>query len=199
MSSLTEREQQILDYIKKAVDEKGYPPSVREIGQAVGLNSTATVHSYLKRLEYKNCLRRDPEKPRAMEVLGKLKKPDFTLVPVLGHIAAGTPILAVENEEDVLVLSSELIGHGDFFALRVQGNSMIEAGIFDGDLVVVRRQPTAENGDIVAVLLEDEATVKRFYKENSHVRLQPENKTMEPILVKEANILGKVVSLVRSY
>jgi repressor LexA len=199
MTPLTEREQQILDYIKKMIDEKGYPPSVREIGQAVGLNSTATVHSYLKRLEYKSCLRRAPEKPRAMEVLGKLKTPDFTLVPVLGRIAAGTPILAVENEEDVFVLSSELIGHGDFFALRIRGNSMIEAGIFDGDLAVIRRQPTADNGDIVAVLLEDEATVKRFYKENSHVRLQPENKTMEPILVKEANILGKVVSLIRSY
>ncbi|KFD41522.1 LexA family transcriptional regulator [Peptococcaceae bacterium SCADC1_2_3] len=199
MSPLTEREQQILDFIIRVVDEKGYPPSIREIGQAVGLNSTATVHSYLKRLENKSCLRRDPEKPRAIKVLGKLKKPGFTLVPVLGRIAAGTPILAVENEEDILVLSSELIGHGDFFALRVRGNSMIEAGIFDGDLVVVRRQPTAENGDIVAVLLEDEATVKRFYKENSHIRLQPENKTMEPILVKEANILGKVVSLVRSY
>lgn len=199
MSTLTEREQQILNCIKSMVNKKGYPPSVREIGQAVGLNSTATVHSYLKRLECKGRLRRDPEKPRAIEILGTPKNPDLTIVPVLGQIAAGTPILAVENQEGTIILPAEMIGHGDFFALKVRGGSMIEAGILDGDLVIVRRQPAAENGDIVAVLLEDEATVKRFYKENSCIRLQPENKAMKPILVKEANILGKVVSLIRNY
>lgn len=201
-TELTPREQQILSMIKKSLRAKGYPPSVREIGKAVGLNSTSTVHSYLKRLEKKGLLHRDPTKPRAIEVLPSTDHPEkreINELPVLGRVAAGIPLLAVENREGELLLPAEITGHGDLFVLRVHGDSMIEAGIFDGDLVVVRQQPTAENGDIVVALIEDEATVKRFFKENDHVRLQPENKTMKPIITRNVVILGKVTALLRKY
>lgn len=200
--NLTPREQQILFTIKKALQAKGYPPSVREIGKAVGLNSTSTVHNYLKRLEKKGLLHRDPSKPRALEVFldeEKLEKSKMKELPVLGRVAAGVPLLAVENREGEILLPEEFTGHGDFFVLRVRGDSMVEAGIFDGDLVVVRQQPTAENGDIVVALIDDEATVKRFYRENDHVRLQPENRTMQPIIARNVVILGKVTALLRKF
>ncbi|SHI49167.1 transcriptional repressor LexA [Desulfofundulus thermosubterraneus] len=198
-TALTPREKIILEVIKENIRTKGYPPSVREIGQIVGLKSSSTVHYYLKRLEDKGLLRRDPTKPRALELLEhtlSFSRP-MQMVPLLGRVAAGEPILAVENQEDVFPLPASFTGEGEFFMLTVRGDSMIEAGILDGDLVVVRRQPSADNGDIVVALLEDEATVKRFFRENDHIRLQPENKAMSPIKVKNPLILGKVVGLLR--
>ncbi len=198
-NALTPRERLILDVIKDNIRSKGYPPSVREIGHMAGLKSTSTVHSYLKRLEEKGLLRRDPTKPRALELLERTLPPNqpVRLVPLLGRVAAGEPILAVENQEDVFPLPASFTGEGEFFMLRVRGDSMVEAGILDGDLVVVRRQPSADNGDIVVALLEDEATVKRFFRETDHIRLQPENKTMSPVRVQNPIILGKVVGLLR--
>lgn len=195
---LTSREVQILEYIKKHIREKGYPPAVREIGRAVGLSSTSTVHAYLRRLEQKGCLRRDPTLPRALVVAEEAEE-QLVSVPLLGRVAAGVPVMAEENWEDVLQLPTSFLGSGEFFALRVRGDSMVEAGILEGDVVVVRRQPTAENGDIVVALVEGEATVKRFYRENGSVRLQPENSRMEPIITDKVEILGKVVTLLRKY
>jgi SOS-response transcriptional repressor, LexA len=199
---LTPREKQVLEMIKNALRTKGYPPSVREIGQAVGLSSTSTVHSYLRRLEKKGMLSRDPSKPRALEVLHAKElfpHPEIKVLPVLGRVAAGMPLLAIENQEGTLPLPADLTGHGEFFILRVRGDSMVEASILDGDLVVVRRQPTAENGDIVVALIDDEATVKRFFRENNHIRLQPENRSMAPIIAQEVVILGKVTALLRKF
>lgn len=199
MSDLTPKQAAILEVIKRNIRQKGYPPSVREIGQAVGLSSSSTVHGYLKKLEDKGFLRRDPTKPRAMEILDGFEheKIDFVNVPLLGRVAAGLPLLAVENREDIFPLPLHFTGTGDFFMLTVRGDSMIEAGILDGDMVVVRSQNDAINGDIVVALLEDEATVKRYYKETGRIRLQPENSLMEPIYVTEIHVLGKVVGLVR--
>lgn len=196
---LTPKQAAILEVIKKSIRQKGYPPSVREIGQAVGLSSSSTVHGYLKKLEEKGYLRRDPTKPRAMEVLDSLEgdKVDFVNVPLLGRVAAGIPLLAVENRDDIFPLPTHFTGAGEFFMLTVRGDSMIEAGILDGDMVVVRSQGDALNGDIVVALLGEEATVKRFYKESGRVRLQPENSYMEPIYATELQVLGKVVGLVR--
>ncbi|WP_027717262.1 transcriptional repressor LexA [Desulfovirgula thermocuniculi] len=196
---LTPREKQILEIIKESVLSRGYPPSVREIGQATGLSSSSTVHSYLKRLEQKGFLQRDPTKPRALKLAARENPAPVKLVPVLGRVAAGEPVLAVENYEDAFPLPVSFTGEGEFFMLKVRGDSMIEAGILDGDQVIVRRQPTAENGDIVVALVGDEATVKRFYRENDHVRLQPENPHMEPIRVKNPVILGKVIGLLRRF
>lgn len=199
---LTPREQAIMEIIKNNLRIKGYPPSVREIGQSVGLKSSSTVHGYLRRLEEKGLLRRDPTKPRALELLDVRDKPvseNTCLVPLLGRVAAGQPILAVESRDTMLPLPVGFFGDGDLFMLTVRGESMIEAGIHEGDVVVVRKQPVANNGDIVVALLEDEATVKRFYKENGHVRLQPENPHMEPIISTNVTILGKVVGLLRKY
>ncbi|EKP93922.1 transcriptional repressor LexA [Thermaerobacter subterraneus] len=198
MEELTRRQRQILDYIKASIRERGYPPSVREIGEAVGLKSTSTVHTYLARLERKGYIRRDPTKPRAIEVLEESGLRTRTVpVPLVGQVTAGQPILAVENIEDVLPLPTELVPEGEVFALRIRGDSMIGAGILDGDYVIVRRQETADNGDIVVALIDDEATVKRFYRERDGIRLQPENPAMEPIRVRTARILGKVVALLR--
>ena len=194
MSELTKREEQILNHIQIFTDEKGYPPTVREIGKAVGLSSTATVHAYLQRLEKKGTLRRGSSIPRAISM-----KTGTVTVPVLGKISAGSPVTAVEYQEDILTLPTEFASSGELFALRVRGNSMIDAGIFDGGIVVVRKQPVAENGDIVAALIEDEATVKRFFREDGHIRLQPKNRAMQPIITNEATILGKVVSLIRKF
>lgn len=198
---LTSRESAIIEFIRSNLKAKGYPPSVREIGSAVGLKSSSTVHSYLKRLEEKGCLRRDPTKPRAMELVGETGRQgsEVKMVPLLGRVAAGQPILASENLEFDVPLPVSFFGDGEFFMLKVRGESMIEAGINEGDLVVVRQQPTANNGDIVVALMEDESTVKRFYRENSHVRLQPENRSMEPIIATDVSILGKVVGLLRRY
>lgn len=190
---LTRRQKEILEFIRREVQRVGYPPSVREIGKAVGLSSSSTVHSHLTTLEEKGYLRRGPTKPRALEVVGlKMRQ-----VPLVGRIAAGEPILAEENIEDIFVLPAEFARDENCFILEVKGESMIGAGILSGDYVVVRQQPTAENGDIVVALIEDEATVKRFYKEKTGIRLQPENPAIEPIITKKTNILGKVIALLR--
>jgi len=199
---LTERQQEILDYIQKHTQNRGYPPSVREIGEAVGLSSSSTVHGHLSRLEDKGYIRRDPTKPRAIEILVEgepVPRHRIVNVPLVGRVTAGTPILAVENVEDVFPLPRDYVRTDEAFMLRVRGDSMIEAGIADGDLIIVRRQTTADNGDIVVALLDDEATVKRFYREKDSVRLQPANETMAPIYVKDVRILGKVVGLYREY
>ena len=191
----------ILAYIEKATLQKGYPPSVREICEATGLKSTSTVHGHLIRLEKKGLLYRDSMKPRAISVPAdhQAYRADMVQVPVVGRVTAGIPITATENIEDYIALPQAMIGSGDHFILSVLGESMIDAGILDGDYVIVRKQSTADNGDIVIAMIDDEATVKRFYKENGVFRLQPENPTMEPIIVPELTILGKVVSLYRFY
>ncbi|WP_304171073.1 transcriptional repressor LexA [Limnochorda pilosa] len=195
---LSERQRQILEYIRKCVEEKGYPPSVREIGQAVGLSSSSTVHGHLNRLEQKGYIRRDPTKPRAIELLSpQHRRIPYQQVPVVGRVTAGEPILAVENVETYVPVSKEIFGDDELFVLKVRGESMIEAGILDGDWVIVRRQATAENGDIVVARLDDEATVKRFYREQGKIRLQPENPTVEPIITDRVEILGLVVGLFR--
>jgi repressor LexA len=201
LASLTERQKQILDFIKKQTREKGYPPSVREIGESVGLSSSSTVHGHLARLAEKGYIHRDPSKPRAIEILDDdgraLQRQRMVSVPLLGRVTAGTPILAVENIEDYIPLPRDLTGADDVFLLSVRGDSMVGAGIHDGDLIIVRPQPSADNGDIVVALLDDEATVKRFFKEKGAVRLQPENPTMAPIVAKNVSVIGKVVGLFR--
>ena len=194
-----DNQQRILDFIKSEIQQKGYPPSVREIANAVGLKSTSTVHGHLQRLEKRGLLHRDAMKPRAMEVVGD---PNFvrsgtTAVPVIGRVTAGLPILAEENLEDYVALPDVMLGDGEHFILLVRGDSMIEAGILDGDYIIVRRQQEANNGDIVVAMIDDSATVKRFDKENGHFRLQPENSAMEPIYADEVIVLGKVISLYR--
>lgn len=194
-------QERILAYIQSEIRARGYAPSVREIGEAVGLKSTSTVHGHLTRLEKKGLLHRDAMKPRAMGLPADAPEPDDPMdvrrVPLVGRVAAGVPILAEENIEETLPVPAELAGDGEHFVLRVRGDSMIEAGILNDDYIVVRKQPDARNGDIVVALVEDEATVKRFYKENGHFRLQPENSAMSPIIVQDVVILGKVVSLMR--
>jgi repressor LexA len=204
MKKLSSRQLAILDFIKKEVKEKGYPPSVREIGEAVGLSSVSTVHGHLARLEKKGLIRRDPTKPRAIEILDGEKGASFEQVktvpiPVLGKVTAGLPITAVEHIEEYFVLPENIVGKDTVFMLRIQGESMIEAGILDGDYVIVRQQTSANNGDIVVAMTEeDEATVKRFFIEKDHIRLQPENLTMEPILLPSVTILGKVIGVYRN-
>ncbi len=193
-----ESQNRILDYIKQEIQLKGYPPSVREICDAVHLKSTSTVHGHLLELEKRGLIRRDSTKPRAMEVLDNPLSRGRS-VPLLGRVTAGVPILAEENIEDYMVLPQDLLGKDDVFALRVEGESMINAGILDGDFVIVREQDVAENGEIVVAMIEDEATVKRFYKEKSHFRLQPENNHMEPIYADDVSVLGKVIALVRRF
>jgi repressor LexA len=198
------RQVDILKYIYEQVNEKGYPPTVREIGEAVDLSSTSTVHGHLARLEKKGLLQRDPTKPRAIELtpLG-LEKIDVqpTTIPVLGTVTAGEPILAVEEASDFFPIPPNLASEeGTLFMLTIRGESMINAGILDGDNVIVRKQATANNGDIVIAMTdEDEATCKRFYKEKSHIRLQPENDELEPIILENVSILGLVVGLYRSH
>jgi repressor LexA len=201
MDDLTDRQRQILQFIRQRVRERGYPPSVREIGEAVGLSSSSTVHGHLARLEARGYIRRDPTKPRAIEVLDNPPTPDrwVRYVPVLGRIAAGAPILAVEDAAETFPLPYQWVGDQDVFLLQVRGESMVDAGIWPGDHVIVRRQETAENGDIVVALLGEEATVKRFYREKDRVRLQPENPSMEPIYTRDVRILGKVVGLIRRF
>lgn len=200
MDDLTARQKRILEYIKRTIQERGYPPTVREIGEAVGLTSSSSVHAQLANLERRGLMRRDPTKPRAMELRGAVRNNTVT-VPLLGRIAAGAPVMAEENIEDYLVLPTGYAGEGEHFALRVTGDSMIGAGIFDGDVVIVRRQDGADEGDIVAMLLpgpaEDEATVKRLHREGEVVVLVPENPAMEPFAVTDGQILGKVVAVLR--
>ncbi|HHU61466.1 MAG: transcriptional repressor LexA [Bacillota bacterium] len=200
MQKISERQQSILDFIKEEVDRRGFPPSVREIGQAVGLNSSSTVHGHLCKLEDLGYIRRDPAKPRTIEILKDDSAPKARAidVPVLGRVTAGNPILAVENIEEYYPIPHDFVDHEDVFILTIKGDSMIEAGILDGDYVLVAKQNTARNGDIVVAMVDnDEATVKRFYHEGDHVRLQPENSSMEPFIVKEVLILGKVIGVFR--
>lgn len=199
MDDLSPRQRQILDFIRREVATKGYPPSVREVGQAVGLSSSSTVHGHLNKLEERGYIRRDPTKPRAIELLDKAMpiRKDVTYAPVLGKVTAGKPILAVENIEDFFPVPGDLANYEEVFMLKVRGESMIQAGILDGDYVVVRSQSHAESGDIVVALIEDEATVKRFFHEGDQIRLQPENDAMEPIVVADCTILGKVIGLFR--
>jgi len=197
---ISRRQEQILAYIKSETEAQGYPPSVREIGRAVGLKSTSTVHGHLSQLERKGYIRRDSSKPRAIEVLpaaGVLPRSASVAVPLVGRVTAGLPVLAVENIEDYFPLPKDFGEQGTLFMLRVAGDSMIEAGILDGDYVIVRQQENAENGEIVVALIDDEATIKRFFKEKDRIRLQPENRFMDPIIVEDASIVGKVTGLVR--
>lgn len=198
---LSKKEIEILDFIKSEVKKKGYPPSVREICAAVHLSSTSTVHSHLAQMEKKGYIRRDPTKPRAIEILinGRPRK-ELVDIPIVGKIAAGEPILAIENIEDTFSIPIDFVKNNkNLFILRVSGVSMIDAGIRNGDLAIIEQCNEAENGDIVAALIENNATIKRFYKENNHIRLQPENKTMDPIIVENCKILGKLVGLYRRY
>ncbi|WP_025025983.1 transcriptional repressor LexA [Caldalkalibacillus mannanilyticus] len=204
MSNLSKRQHAILEFIKTEVREKGYPPSVREIGEAVGLASSSTVHGHLARLEKKGYIRRDPTKPRAIEILeddlyGMNQPISMIQVPVLGKVTAGEPITAIENVEEYFPLP-ERYGSADdnIYMLVVQGDSMIEAGIFDRDYVIVKQQNVAKNGEIVVAMTEEgEATVKRFFKEKNYFRLQPENPSLEPIILSEVTILGKVIGVFR--
>lgn len=200
--TLTAKQEQILNCIKQSLRDKGYPPSVRELCLAVGLSSTSTVHSHLNTLERKGYIRRDASKPRTIEVLDEERNwlsGHVSAVPIIGHVTAGTPILAVENIEEYFPLPKSLANHDETFMLHVKGTSMINAGIYDGDKIIVRKQDGANNGDIVVALIDDEVTVKRFFKEPHCIRLQPENNLMEPIYCEAVRILGKVVGLVRVY
>ncbi len=207
---LNKREKGILKFIEKQIMTDGYPPSVREIGEAVGLSSTATVHGYLERLEKKGYIKKKDKKGRTLRLLkgsgGEEKKTsskdfytqkELVEVPVVGKITAGMPILAVENVTDTFPIPIDFVGNSECFMLTVRGESMIEAGILDGDYILVKKQNTADNGQIVVALIEDEATVKTFYKEKDHIRLQPENSTMEPIIVPDCQILGRVAGVFR--
>ena len=207
---LNRREKAILKFIEKQVDEDGYPPSVREICKAVGLNSTATVHGYLGRLAEKGYIKKEDQKGRTLRLIKtadnkEIKKEDKSFysgkemveVPVIGNITAGEPILAVENVTDTFPIPIDFVGNCESFMLTVRGESMIEAGILNGDYILVKKQNVANNGEIVVALIGDEATVKTFYKEKDHIRLQPENSTMEPIIVPNCEILGKVAGVFR--
>jgi len=202
MAKLSKRQQAILDFIKHEVKTKGYPPSVREIGQAVGLASSSTVHGHLARLESKGLIRRDHTKPRAIEILDhdeEIPAQNVVNVPVVGKVTAGIPITAVENIEEYFPLPEHLVPSDEsVYMLEIEGDSMVDAGILNGDYVIVRSQQTANNGDIVVAMTdENEATVKRFFKEKDYFRLQPENQTMEPIILKNVTILGVVIGLYR--
>ena len=200
---LTKRQQEIFEFIKKYSARYGYPPTVRDIGKAVGLASSSTVHAHLANLEKVGLLRRDPTKPRAIEMLDKAVDAAKSVVsgnsglPLVGHVAAGQPILAEENIEDYVPVPGLAGGEEGQFVLAVRGDSMVDAGILDGDFVVVRKQDTAADGEIVVALVGEEATVKRFFKESDHIRLQPENKAMEPIRSRDVKVLGRVVGLCR--
>ncbi|KGG80269.1 hypothetical protein Y919_07160 [Caloranaerobacter azorensis H53214] len=201
---LSSKQFEILEFLKKEIQIKGYPPSVREICNAVGLKSTSTVHGHLLKLEKKGYIRRDPTKPRAIEILDKdnvynyYSKKEIVEVPIVGKVTAGEPILAVQNIEDTFPLPLDFIQNDqEVFILSVKGESMINAGILDGDYVIVRQQNYANNGDIVVALIGDEATIKRFFKESDHIRLQPENQYLKPIIVKDVKILGKVIGVFR--
>lgn len=212
--ALTKRQITILDFIIQQIRIKGYPPSVREIGEAVGLQSSSTVHSHLTQLEQKGYIKRDPTKPRAIMILKDSNgDEDFyttpssendtfeemVSLPLVGQVAAGQPILAEENVEDTIPFPMRFIRHNDSFLLKVKGDSMINVGIFDGDLIIVAPTQVANNGEIIVALIDDEATVKTFYKEKGRIRLQPENDSMEPIYATDVQILGKVIALFRTF
>ncbi len=199
---ITAKQQEILEYIKSEIVNKGYPPAVREICGAVHLKSTSSVHSHLETLEKNGFIRRDPTKPRAIEIIDddfNLSRREIISVPVIGSVAAGEPIFADQNIESYMPVLPEDMPDGQAFMLRVKGESMVNAGIFEGDRVLVKKQESAENGEIIVALVEDAATVKTFYKEDGHFRLQPENDTMEPIILDDVTVLGKVTGLFRIY
>ncbi len=199
---ISAKQREILEYLKSQIINRGYPPAVREICEAVKLKSTSSVHSHLETLEKNGYIRRDPSKPRAIEIIDdefNLTRREVVNVPIVGTITAGQPVLAVENLEGYFPIPSEYMPKEETFMLKVKGESMINAGILDGDKILVKRQPAAANGEIVVALIDDSVTVKTFYKENGYFRLQPENDTMEPIIVTELNILGKVIGLFRIF
>ncbi len=197
---LSDKQQEILDFLKKNILEKGYPPSVREICEAVDLRSTSSVHAHLETLEKKGYIRRVNNNSRAIEIVDdefNLSRREVTQVPVIGRVAAGQPLLAVENITDYFPIPVEYLPNAETYMLTVKGDSMINVGIYDGDILLVKKQDTARNGEIVVALVDDSATVKRFYKENGHYRLQPENDSLDPIIVEECQILGKAIGLFR--
>ena len=197
---ISDKQREILEYIKEMILKKGYPPTVREICETVKLKSTSSVHSHLEQLERNGYIRRDPTKPRTIEITDdtfNLARRELVNVPLIGTVAAGAPILAQENIESYFPIPAEILPNRETFMLTVKGDSMIEAGILSGDRVIVAQTDTAENGEIVVALLDDSATVKRFFREDGYIRLQPENSSMEPILVKQVRILGRVIGLFR--
>ena len=197
---ITKKQTEILEYINSQILNKGYPPSVRDICTAVNLKSTSPVHAHLETLEKNGYIRRDPTKPRAIEIIDdnfNLTRREVVNVPLIGQVAAGQPLLAVENITGYFPIPAEFIPKEEVFMLNVKGESMVNAGIYDGDQIIVKQQSTASNGEIVVALVDDSATVKRFYKENGHIRLQPENDFMEPIIVDSCEIIGKVIGLIR--
>lgn len=199
---ISDKQREILDYIKTEILNKGYPPTVRDICEAVKLKSTSSVHSHLETLEKNGYIRRDPTKPRAIEIVDdnfNLTRREVVNVPMIGRVAAGQPILAVENIESYFPIPTEFMPNAESFMLRVQGESMINAGIFDGDNILVEKCDTAHNGEMVVALVDDSATVKTFYKEGDHIRLQPENDFMDPIVVPDCKILGKVFGVFRLF
>ena len=199
---ITPKQQEILNYIKDEILGKGYPPTVREISETVGLKSTSSVHSHLETLEKNGYIRRDPTKPRAIEVCDdsfQLVRKEMVSLPIIGNVAAGQPILAEENIVDYFAVPADVVPRGESFILNVRGDSMINAGIFNGDRVFVNSCNTARNGEIVVALIDDSATVKTFYREDGHIRLQPENDSMDPIIVDDCQILGRVFGIFRFY
>lgn len=199
---ISAKQQQILDYIKEEILEKGYPPTVREICEKVGLRSTSSVHSHLNTLEENGYIRRDPTKPRAIEIMDDefgLTRREMTNIPVIGRVAAGEPLLAVENIKNYFSLPTEFLPNCETYILEVKGESMINVGFFEGDYLIIEKTNVAKNGDIVVALIDDSVTVKRFYKENDYIRLQPENDTMDPIIVDDCTIVGKAFALYRPH
>ena len=197
---ITAKQSEILEYIKSQIINKGYPPSVRDICEAVHLKSTSSVHAHLETLEKNGYIRRDPTKPRAIEIIDdnfNLTRREVVNVPLIGQVAAGQPILAVENITNYFPIPAEFLNNSETFMLNVKGDSMINMGIYDGDMIIVRRQQTEDNGEVIVALVDDSATVKRFYKEDGHYRLQPENDFMDPIIVDNVEIVGKVIGLIR--
>ena len=197
---ITDKQREILEYIKKEILNRGYPPTVRDICEAVNLKSTSSVHSHVETLEKNGYIRRDPTKPRAIEIVDdnfNLTRREFANVPLIGQVAAGQPLLAVENIESYFPIPTEFMPNAESFMLKVKGESMINAGIFDGDNILVEKCDNVHNGDIVVALIDDSATVKTFYKEDGHIRLQPENDTMDPIIVPDCKIVGKVFGVFR--
>lgn len=199
---ISSKQQEILDYIKDEILKRGYPPAVREICEAVRLKSTSSVHAHLETLEKNGYIRRDPTKPRAIEICDdnfQMVRTEMVSIPVVGRVAAGTPILAEENIESYFPIPADMVPRGESFMLKVKGDSMINAGIFSGDQIFVNACNSASNGDMVVALIDDSATVKTFYKEEGHIRLQPENDEMDPIIVKDCQILGKVYGVLRIF
>ena len=199
---ITKKQQEILDYIKEEILKRGYPPTVREICETVSLKSTSSVHSHLETLEKNGYIRRDPTKPRAIEICDdsyQMVRTEMVSIPVIGNVAAGLPILAEQNIQEYFPVPADKVPRGESFMLKVRGDSMINVGIFDGDRILVNCCDTAHNGDLVVALVDDSATVKTFYKEKGHIRLQPENDTMDPIIVDDCKVLGKVFGVFRFY